>query len=93
MTVAAVAIAAQLLGLLMDLRGVLLMANGYTRVVPGSQTVHLLASALRKGDLAREAVRHRELTAEDRLAVLRGLAWIGLGFLVQLLGLVLAMVA
>lgn len=89
MTITVLAQCLQILGLILDLVGVLQMANGYTRALPQSQIAFLLVNALRRGPLAKEAVQHQDLTREDRMNVLQGLAFVGLGFLLQISGVIL----
>lgn len=82
----------QVVGLLLQLAGVLLMANGYTNFVHPGDLVALLSSALWRGKSARGAAALQKLSQEKKLASLQGLAFVGLGFLVQALGTGWAMV-
>ena len=82
----------QLLGLILEILGVLGMANAYLAVAQGSRSkLSLLLDALFRGPRARGANRLQEagFNAEDRLRVLQGLGLIGLGFLFQAIGLIL----
>jgi hypothetical protein len=87
--VKAAAICLQLAGLGLEIAGILAMANGLLGAVTQGRTIRLLASALRRGDMARGAVLIEHLSPEDRLASLRGLALIGRGFVAQAAGVVL----
>jgi len=81
-----------LLGLILEIAGVFFMANGYTRGVRGVLgKARVLASALWRGGLAREATRMLELTTEDARSVLQGIAYIGLGFVFQAAGCVVSL--
>ena len=85
-----IGIVLQLIGLALEIAGVLLMANLYTGIVPLRQLVYLLFSALFRGAEAAGAVEMATLHLEDRLAALQGLAFIGLGFLLQAIGVLLS---
>lgn len=78
-------------GLCAENIGVLLMANGYTRGVDDAGTLGLLVRALWRSKVVREASRMRRLTRENEVVVLQGLALIGLGFVLQMVGLVVAL--
>jgi len=77
------AAALELAALGLQVAGVLLMANGYTRVVATRDLPFLLLSALFRGKIARGAAQIGDLVAEDRLRALQGLALVGLGFMLQ----------
>lgn len=79
----------QIGGLVLEIVGVVLMANGYTRAVYGRGTLGLLIRALWRDPVIKEATRLRPLTREDDAIVLQGLAVIALGFLCQAGGLLL----
>ncbi|MCP5426168.1 MAG: hypothetical protein H6970_14035 [Gammaproteobacteria bacterium] len=76
----------QLLGLSMEIVGVLLMANLYTGIVPWRQLLSILLSALVRGATAVGAVEVADLRAENKMAALQGLALVGGGFFLQALG-------
>ncbi len=81
-----------LLGLILEIVGVFFMANGYTRGVRGVLgKARVLVSALWRGGIAREATRMLQLTAEDARSVLQGIAYIGLGFVLQAAGCVVSL--
>lgn len=92
------ALAVQLGGLGLEILGVLLMADAYLDLVATKRgKLRLLASALvrglgRGGATAEGArmVREAGFSAEDSLRVLRGLACIAFGFVLQAIGIVLA---
>jgi hypothetical protein len=77
---------AEILGVL----GVLLMANGFLHRVTVGVLPRLLLSALVRGDVARGVVRTALEPSKD-LAALQGLAFIGLGFFCQAIGLALSL--
>lgn len=77
-------------GLCCDFAGVLSMANAYTAPLEGRYKLpRLFPSALYRGDAARSVASWR-WTGEERPAVLQGLAWIGVGFVLQLVAVGLA---
>jgi hypothetical protein len=81
----------QLLGLVMEIAGVLLMANVYTGIVPVRQLLFIMFSALVRGVEAAGAAEVAHLRVESRLAVLQGLALVGFGFFLQAIGVLWAM--
>ena len=76
----------QLSGSVFEIAGVVLMANGLIGAVDRRGVVRTLLDALRRGPRARGAVRMRELTPEDGLRALQGLAFVLVGFLLQATG-------
>jgi hypothetical protein len=76
----------QLLGLCLEVAGVLRMANGYTSSATPGGALRIVVSALVRGATARGAASIAHLSPEDRLKSLQGLAVVGLGFLVQACG-------
>ncbi len=81
----------QLVGLVLEIVGIVLMANGHTRAIYGRGRWWILVTALWRSGIAEEATRQLSLTVEDVRSVLQGLAFIGLGFLVQALSAVLSL--
>lgn len=74
----------QLLASLLEIAGVLLMANAHVAVAKGSQIPGLLVVAVWRGAMARGAAKlDGVLSQEDRLKTLQGLAFIAAGFLLQ----------
>lgn len=101
-----IAAAFQLLGLTLEIIGVLLMANLYVGLVSLLGAIPLLASALVKGKAARGAVyllqdespatsssAGQPVNQDNKLTSLQGLAFIGLGFLIQAIGVLLAAIS
>lgn len=84
-----IALVLDLIGLLLQIAGVLLMANGYTGMVRATHLPRLLLSALVRGPVARGAARVGTVTPEDRLRSLHGLSLVGVGFLLQAVSKVL----
>lgn len=82
-----------LFGLLLEIVGVLLMANSYLGAAARKHWPLLLISALFRGKRARGAIRLSGLNEDDRLLAIQGLALIGLGFLCQACMLVWTYVA
>ena len=78
--------ALQLAGSVVEIAGVLLMANGVLAGVAWGGVFKALLDGLRRGPGARGAVRMSELTDEDRVVTLQGLAFILVGFMLQGLG-------
>jgi hypothetical protein len=80
-----------LLGLGFDIWGVLLLANAYLGTARPRQRLRLLINALARGAAARGAARAiDQLATEDKLRSLQGLAFIGLGFVLQACGVLIA---
>jgi hypothetical protein len=71
-------------GVALEVTGVLLMANTYTRVLP-RQVPYVLVSALWRGRTAREAASIVHLVQEKVTASLQGLACMCLGFMLKAL--------
>ncbi len=86
-----IAVGLQLLGLMMEIVGVLLMANSYTGIVPLRQLLFILFSALFRGATAAGAVEVAHLRLENKIAALQGLALMGFGFGLQTIGILLAL--
>lgn len=83
----------QLLGVSFDVWGALALANGYLSAVQRRDVLRVLWSALWSGSAARGASELSVVSPEKRLESLRGLALIGLGFLLQAIGAALALLA
>lgn len=79
----------QLIGFMAAFVGSLMMAQPYTAAVADKGLLHLLASALVRGGLARDAAEGR-LAKEKRIVVLQGLGFVALGFLIETIGLLVA---
>lgn len=80
-------------GLGLEVVGVLMMANGYLTVAEGRWGKFLLLlDALLRGTGARGADRLQKagFDLESRILVLRGLSLVGVGFLAQAAGVILA---
>lgn len=87
---------AQLAGLLLEIVGVVLMANAYLTPARGLRgRLRLLVSALLDSSTAdgAEVVYEAGFRQESYRGVLRGLALIGLGFLVQAIALIVSLLA
>ncbi|MEE4379015.1 MAG: hypothetical protein V2J55_16105 [Candidatus Competibacteraceae bacterium] len=84
------AVGLQLFGLIMEIAGVLLMANIYTGMVPLRQLLFILVSALFRGAEATGAVEVAHLRLENKIAAFQGLALVGFGFVLQAVGVMLA---
>jgi hypothetical protein len=72
-----------LFGSILEIVGVLLMANSYLGAAHRRHWPSVLTSALVRGKRAKGAVRLSGLNEEDQLLALQGLALIGLGFACQ----------
>lgn len=77
-------------GLIAEIVGVLLMANGYLGVMRWYQVPWILLKCLWRKDTVAGAKAIKNLADEDIAWVLRGLALIGLGFLLQLMGILMS---
>ncbi len=82
----------QLAGSVVEVAGVLLMANGVLAGVAWGGVLKALLDGLRRGPGARGAVRMSELSEEDRVITLQGLGFILVGFVLQGFGTVATMV-
>ena len=82
----------QLGGSVVEIAGVLLMANGVLAGVAWGGVLKALFDGLRRGPGARGAVRMSELSEENRVVTLQGLAFILIGFVLQGLGTVATLV-
>ena len=74
----------EVLGVMFEVTGVLLMANIYTRVLP-HQVPLVLLSALWRGRAARDAANIVSLVQEKVMASLQGLAFMCIGFMLKAL--------
>ncbi len=69
------------------------MANMYVRRLPKRALLLVILSALGRGETARDAVTIAEIWPENKLISLQGLALVGGGFVIQMIGLVVATIA
>lgn len=84
----------QLIGGALALVGTFLVANIYLNV-PTLSKPHALISALKRGHTAKQIADGFDLTVETKkriLIVLQGLAFIALGFVLQAVGMVIAII-
>lgn len=79
----------QVLGVFAEVVGVLLMANGIAGVTRWHKLPRLLLRALVKRPILEGKLAH-SLDQEDRATTLRGLAYLVVGFVLQLAGLLTA---
>ncbi len=77
-----------ILGLLAEIIGVMLMANAYLQSTRLIQTPWILLKCLWSVKTVTGLVAIKDLETEDSGKVLRGLAFIAIGFVLQLLGVV-----
>jgi hypothetical protein len=80
----------QILGVLSEVWGVLLMANGIAGVTRWRKLPRLLLRALVKRPVL-EGKLAQALDQEDRATTLRGLAYLVVGFVLQFTGLLVAL--
>ncbi|MGH6898141.1 MAG: hypothetical protein ACREJ5_16605 [Geminicoccaceae bacterium] len=83
----------QIVGLVLEITGIFLMANMYVRRLPKRALLLVILSALGRGETARDAVTIAEIWPENKLISLQGLALVGGGFVIQMIGLVVATIA
>jgi hypothetical protein len=81
----------QLLGTGFEIWGALAMANSYLSVVRRRDVPRILWAALWRAAAARGASELSVLSGDHRLESLRGLALICLGFMIQGIGMALAL--
>lgn len=81
----------QLLGGLFEVAGVYLMASRLLSTTTVASKVSALLSALLRGRTASNAVTTSELNPEDKLRTLQGLAFIAVGFILQAVGNLIAL--
>lgn len=82
---------AQLLGLTLEIMGVIFMANAYM-IVKDQSVIRMLFDALFRGPSAKMLASNVFDRSEDVLLSLQGLAFIGLGFLIQALAVIIIII-
>jgi len=81
----------QIIGSILEIIGIVLMSNLYWKNVYGKQIPYMLISALWRGESAKDGICLSDFSPEKRLFSLQGLALIGVGFLVQLIANLIAL--
>lgn len=82
-----------IIGLGLELTGVIALARKYVRLVPVFEVPRLLFAALFRAPAARQAAEVQHLWVETTLDSLQGLALIALGFIFQTTATLLAVFA
>lgn len=72
-----------IIGATLEIVGVFLMSGAYLSASRTKNRLQILANALFRGAIARGAVDVSELNEVHKVKALQGLAFIGLGFLMQ----------
>jgi len=80
-----------LAGGICEITGVFLMANAYLKV-PMYQVPIVLISAIWRGGNAKKMAAIKQLSSESVLASLQGISLVGLGFILQVIPEILALI-
>jgi hypothetical protein len=78
-----------LAGIVLEIIGIIMMANSYLGAAKRRHWLPVLLSALVRGKQARGAVAARDINEDDGLLALQGLGLIALGFVSQALAILI----
>ncbi len=81
----------QIIGSTLEVIGAYLIANLYFETVVGRQIPIMLIHAIWRGPKAKDAIALTGISKENKLISLQGIAFIGVGFLFQLLASVVSL--